>query len=285
MNEIDEQLRKENVPIHSRCIRAGGEYSRRYSLKFYIALENDSGTLGNYSDEYVGGHIEGWYNRRYGDRQNIDMSLGSTALILRGDLWKLKLPYFLGRVRFAIERDLSKHNKAVITTQKLPVFNILPMIDGLTQELAWHLTDNECKNILIIFSSMLHSFQLINGLKDYPYFLEIETDISTAVTVMFASRPHFGQSKWASSQAAEKFIKCLLKSRNVPFPKNHNLQTLADLASKEGVRLDTDVVSKASTAAGVRYGEIQVTADEAVQAHYASLVIGQQISHAVGKKI
>lgn len=132
---------------------------------------------------------------------------------------------------------------------------------------------------------MLNSFQLVRELKTYPYFNEIQTDISTAVTVLFAPQPHFGQSKWASCQAAEKLIKYFLKSRNIHFPNTHKLQSLADLASKEGVELDTVALSKASVAAGVRYGEIPVTAEEAVQAHYASLVIGQQIFHAVEKKV
>lgn len=85
------------------------------------------------------------------------------------------------------------------------------------------------------------------------------------------------QSKWSSSQAAEKLLKCFLRSSEIDFPRSHNLRALSKLAAEKGVKIDDAEIEHASANTGLRYGESSATQVEATLAHYASLVIAQRV--------
>lgn len=283
MQSIDELMQREGVPIHGRGLRAGLEYARRHGLTLKFARTGQSGTPGNYSDQYADAHIRDWIDARYGDRQNISWGPGKVVVLLRGDPWALRLPLIYGSVRLVVERDLDRYSSepAVSTGGPLPIVNILPLIEGLPKALAAQLTNTECQEIFRIFRLSLDNMRAIERLKGQPFAPEIQSDITAALTHMLSVPPHFGQSKWASCQAAEKAIKCLLKVRNAEFPWSHRLQSLAALAETQGVQLDATAIAHASVPAGVRYGEMVVGLEEAFNAHHASLLIGQQVSTAL----
>lgn len=283
MQSIDEQMQGEGVPIHGRGLRAGLEYARRYGLTLKFARTGQSGTPGNYSDQYAEAHVRDWIDARYGDRQNISWGPGKVVILLRGDPWALRLPLIYGSVRLVVERDLDRYSSepAVNTGCPPPIVNILPLIEGLPNTLAAQLTDAECREVFRVFRVSMDNMRAIVRLKGQPFAPEIQSDITAALTHMLSVPPHFGQSKWASCQAAEKAIKCLLKVRNAEFPWSHKLHSLAALAETHGVQLDATAIAHASVPGGVRYGELVVGLDEAFKAHHASLLIGRQVSEAI----
>lgn len=280
MEQIDQKLQRESVPIHARGTRASLEYARLFRLSFPLARGGPAGTPGNYSDKKVDAHIHDWFERRYGARQKIFMGPGRTAVLIRGDPWELRLPLVLGQARFVIERDLDKHKDepSVGVQGRVPVVNVLKLIDSLPQGLAAQLTDQECRDILTVFQNTFECMNAIGNLAGKPYVAEAQADIAAAVTHIFDVPPHYGQSKWASLQAAEKLLKSFLKSHGVPFPKNHDLKGLAKMARSSGASIDDTKISLVSASASVRYGEIPVPLSEALDAHHASLSIGRQIS-------
>ena len=279
MERIDEKLREDAVPIHARGMHAGLEYSRRFHLEFPMACTGQTGTPGNYSDSNVDAHIRDWFSRRYGDRQNIFMGPGKTALLIRGDPWELRLPLIMGQAECVVERNVQRYaNQPPLGENgRLPVVNVLSLIESFPQGLAAQLTDSERWSVLNVFRDTLDCMNAIDHLRDAPFLAEVRADIGAAVAHIFAVPPHYGQSKWASCQASEKLLKSFLKTRGVPFPRNHDLLGLTELARTAGASLDDTIVSHASVSAGARYGEIRVSSEAAVHAHHASLLIGRQI--------
>jgi hypothetical protein len=282
MVEIDESLRAKGVSIHARDTHAGLAYSRRFKLEFPMAMSGTVGTPANFSDRNVDAHIRDWYIRRYGDRLNISLGPGYVAILIRGDPWRLRLPRIFGQVECVVERDLSKHanDRPLGEAGRLPVVNVLGIIEELPQSLALELSDAECGQILQAFGVLLDCMSRIEDLGDGPYLSEVRADITAAVTHVMAVPVHPGQSKWASSQAAEKLIKSFLKVRGIPFRKSHDLSELASSSKSAGLVLKSSLLAAVATPAGVRYGEVAVSLMSAIEAHHASLLIGREVSAA-----
>jgi hypothetical protein len=88
------------------------------------------------------------------------------------------------------------------------------------------------------------------------------------------TNPHYGQSRWASLQFTEKYLKCFLKLKTVAFKKEHKLQIIADLAMKNGApNIPVKAIQDIQCSAATRYGEEKVTLPEAVKAHQASIEV------------
>ena len=83
MEEIDNQLREDGVPIEARPLMAGLMISRRFNCSFSL-------------DSPLGIHINIWFNDRYGDRLKIDLNLGDTVVLIKGDPYKVRFPIAIG---------------------------------------------------------------------------------------------------------------------------------------------------------------------------------------------
>jgi len=282
MIEIDASLRTKGVSIPARDMHAGLVYSRRFKLEFPMATSGMTGTPGNFADRNVEAHIRDWYARRYGGRLKSSQGPGYVVILIREDPWRLRLPLVFGKVAYVAERDLSKHSKdhPLGESGKLPVVNVLGIIEELPQSLASQLSDSECRQILHSFSVLLNCMSHIEDLRDTRYLSEVRADINAAITHLMAIPPHHGQSKWASSQAAEKLVKSFLKVRGIPFRKSHDLSELASVSKGAGLLLSAPLLASVATPAGVRYGELAVSLKSALDSHHSSLLIGRQVSAA-----
>jgi HEPN domain-containing protein len=287
MGEIDAHLRQKYVQIHARAGHAALEYSGRFNLEFSIAKADDVGTPRNYRDAKVGAHIRAWFDRKYGDRQKIFMGPGTTVLLIRGDPWEIRLPLIYGEVECVVERNLEtyRNEPRFGAHGRRPVVNVLSLVRDLPPGLAAQLTDSECWNILKTFRDTLDCMHAVGYLAGKPYIAEVRADVAASVVHLFSLPPHYGQSKWASCQAAEKLLKCLLEVRKVPFPKNHDLEALAVLARQQGAKVDSAAIARVAASASVRYGEVSVSLDEAVAAHYSSLLTAQLVYEAFETKV
>jgi hypothetical protein len=82
----------------------------------------------------------------------------------------------------------------------------------------------------------------------------------------------FGESKWASLQAAEKILKATIEFEGAKFRFGHELATLCEQLDGLGITCEwASLISKIQCSAGIRYGEVTCTRNEAVEAHQASL--------------
>lgn len=82
----------------------------------------------------------------------------------------------------------------------------------------------------------------------------------------------FGESKWASLQAAEKTLKAAIALQGETFPYSHDLTRLATRLIEAGVPVAVQpLVDAIQCTPGIRYGEEACSEAEALAAHQASL--------------
>jgi uncharacterized protein YqgV (UPF0045/DUF77 family) len=280
---IDNELRSSGISIEMRSLHAIAEYATKFDMDIPVPGEAELGAPGDYEGKNVGAHIWNWYSAHYGARQYQYMGPGSVVILLREDPWEIRLPLILGEVTYVVERDLSRYvNSPQVTTNGIhPIVNILTSVCELPAGLANTLSNDECAAIVDRFEMGLDCLRAINEMIHMPYVTESLSDIATAVRHIVSVPSHFGQSKWASAQAAEKLIKSFLKCKEIPFPFSHDIEKLHLLAVPAGLgAIGIATIDALQTKAGVRYGEVPVTLIEAIEAHLASLKVGKLVATA-----
>lgn len=204
------------------------------------------------------------------------------GVMLRGDLWRMEFPVAYGTARIECSKDLNKERPSVtIATDDKPLtINPLEYIIGLTQEYATTLTDEELDGICNQFFFGFNSFKRIDEVFDRGELTrQARSDLLASANHLFDNPPSYGLSKWASLQAAEKFIKQFIIEKQGTPPKHHNLRPLATIAESHGLRkLPEYWLDDIQCSAEVRYGGINVTAQEAVEAQHATLQVCEHIA-------
>lgn len=274
IKEIDEGFKKQNIPIFQRPLCAIREICIRQKISLNVVPYGPA-VPGLYTGDSLVAHVHEWYKKRYGDRLKIDFSPGSSAILIKGDPWKIKLPLLFGRAKFVFDPDLEKFKEEPKTKINEPIIaNPLNCIEKFTTEIAKSLSKQEMQELAQFFMLAFEILKSLVEIKRKPYIPEAKADLDSAVNNIFSSPPHYGQSKWASLQFTEKLFKCFLELKNVSFPKKHDLKKLSYLASKNGLpAISPSVIQDIQCPAGVRYGEIAVTLNEAILAHHSSLKV------------
>lgn len=193
------------------------------------------------------------------------------AIVIRHTIWCLTLPILYGRYKAFC--DPNYEGDDTHSHDSVSEINVLTCIKGIDPEIGAHLSRDEQMRLLQFFVSSMNFIQSICYIKDRPFMREAVADLQAAVNHLVQSPHHYGQSKWASQQMVEKFLKSFLHAKGcLPIPKTHALHTLAARASDYGLdRLDPHALEDIVCKAGVRYGELTVTGVEAIRAHHASL--------------
>jgi hypothetical protein len=284
MEQIDQILKDNGIPIPSRPLRAVRDVSIRLKTEIIVAPEPVPPIPGRYDRLTLAAHINSWYQTRYGDRLKIHFGPGSVALLIRGDPWKMVLPRILGSVNCNCDPDLEKDRKAprIMRSPQRLNYNVLCCIEDFPAGLASSLTENERLEILQFFVKAHESLQSIETISDKPYVGEAIADLQSASASILARPPQYGLSKWSSLQFVEKLLKSFLELKKAPIPKHHNVEKIAQFAKAYGLALsDAALLASVQCTAGVRYGEVQVTLDEAVSAHHVSLDLGRQLAEQI----
>lgn len=269
MQEIDRELQSETVPFTARSMEAW----RRFSSVFRLSLT---------TRDPLSKKIFDWFNRWYGERAKITGQLGSMGVMLRGDVWLMEFPLAYGTARIQCSRDLNKERPPVIigTHGNPPTINPVEFIVGLTQEYASTLTDEELEGISNQFFFGFTAFNRIHEAFDRSELTrQARSDLVASSNHLFHNPPSYGLSKWASLQTAEKVIKQFIIEKGGTPPRHHNLKQLATLAESLGLRqLPEHLLDDIQCSAEVRYGGINVTAQEAVEAQHATLQVCEDIA-------
>jgi len=270
IEEINASLIRDNVSIPLRPMSAISKFYVNH--KIYAPVVPDGPPIpGDYNGDSLSAHINEWYQKKYGDRLKINFSPGSAALLIRGDAWRIDFPLLYGKFRMAFDRDLQKPG------------NALRLIKGLTPEYAKSLSPNDLQEIARFFCLAFDAIQRLCEIARDPLIETARSDLISAVNNIFIQHPNYGQSKWASLQFSEKLLKCFIKKSGGNYPKRgHNLKLLAKLAVDKGLQiLPTSIINKIQCSARVRYGEEEVSLNDAIEAHHASLVICSVLAPAI----
>jgi hypothetical protein len=108
---------------------------------------------------------------------------------------------------------------------------------------------------------------------------QAKADIKVTLSHLFSSPPNYGLSKWSSLQAVEKFIKAYIERRGNTPPFSHDLARLATDAELLGLpTVPRTDLAKIQCSADVRYGQIPVGLNEAVEAHQTAISVCAEIS-------
>ncbi|WP_061499438.1 HEPN domain-containing protein [Acetobacter malorum] len=268
MAEIDLKLTNEGVDIPSRPISAVREISLKYSLS--MPLGGDLSRLPPELRENAGlsEAINQWYRRTYGDRLHVNPCLGRMVILLDGDLYVLRVPRIFGSVNFVLTRQWSP-NPGI--GRGPSTCNIVQLIDGLTMAKAKLLSDVALDAIGAAFKIVLPAASTLES-TDHPLMLIAQGDVEAAVNGLMARGGRFGESKWASLQAAEKVLKAAIERAGAKYGFTHELSGLCKTLADTGLHFDADnQVAAIQCKPGIRYGEESCTRNEALAAHRASL--------------
>lgn len=259
LREIDDKLKLEGVPPHMRAVRAVKEFSARFGVKSYV-LDLAPVKPGEVilKTDYPK-RIHAWFREVYGKRLPMQRS-AKVAVFAHGDLWEMLIPFGYGRLPID-PCDCLTH----LTSARLALFTNADRREAHYQFALGH-------GVRAAFDRFRKSNQS---------FIEAETDWTTAVALLTAQTPNFGQSRWASLQMCEKFMKGLIVLFGEGDPRQrHDLEKLhGELAkSVEGLNL-MHLVSRLECLPAVRYGEVLSTQEQAYSAHKAGL----QLVYALAK--
>ncbi|MGH9941168.1 MAG: HEPN domain-containing protein [Pyrinomonadaceae bacterium] len=273
LEAIDKELRDEGVPVTARQLKGWLKFSSRFGLGLKMS-------------DPLSQKVMDWFEVRYGDKLKIDYATGEIAVMIRGDLFKMRVPTMYGTVQVICDprfwMDKLGMQIAVNENGPLPVVNVLNCIDELTESYALTFTLDEQRELFQIFQFANEASQAIDKPSGAPFINEAKGDIQASIAHLFEERPQFGLSKWASLQAVEKFIKAFLSKMGVTPPFTHDLQRLAIMAASHGLaQLAPADLGKIQCSAEVRYGRIVVSAQEAIEAHHTALKVCSEIARSL----
>jgi HEPN domain len=271
MEEIDKDMRDNGIPVTARQLKGWLKFSSRFGLGLMMS-------------DPLSQRVMDWFETRYGDLLKVDRTFGNLPVIIRNDIYRLRVPMFGGKIEFICDPRFWMPEPptqiAVKPTDPLPRVNVLNCIDGLTESYALTLTLEEQKQIVLVLTGNIKHLMAIDKVSSLePLIKQGKGDLKAAITHLFERPPLYGLSKWGSLQAVEKFLKAFMSSKGVTFPHNHNLQALANLAEANGFpTLSSTNIANVQCSAGVRYGGIVVLPTDAVEAYYSAINICGQIA-------
>jgi hypothetical protein len=246
---VNQRLIDDGVDVEARPMRAWMMVQRE--LKVAIAMPAPGSE-----------RIFAWFKHVYGERLKVDFSPGRVLVMLRGDAWAMKLPRVFG------------------TPPPIP---FVRMIEKSTEALILSLTADELDGLRRIARQAMAAFSAMEN--KLP--LEVQADWRTAVDQVVANHHCYGLSKWSSQQAVEKVLSAyVVKNGGNPRPRRppgfhaHSLEPLVAEAERVGLQpVDRQLLAQAECSADARYpGRVNVTVQEAVAAHQASILISGAIA-------
>jgi len=270
---IDEEMRDEGIPITARQIKGWLKFSAHFGLGLKMS-------------DPLSQKVMDWFEVRYGDKLKVDYATGEIAVMIRGDLFKMRVPTMYGTVQVICDprfwMDKPGMQIAVNEDDPLPEGNVLNCIDELTESYALTFTLDEQRKLFHTFQFANEASQTIDQIKSVPFIDEAKGDIQASITHLFVESPQYGLSKWASLQAVEKFIKAYISKTGIIPPFTHDLQRLANLAATHGLPPISPVdLGKIQCAADVRYGRVAVSPQESIEAHHAALKVCAEIARSL----
>lgn len=282
LREIDQNLKEQGLKPHQRSMHAVVAFAQQFNLSMPIVpLSKKSPTLSDdieKNDQYTK-IIYDWYDKMYGDGQNVDPSEKSRVVVLAdGDIWELPIPLLYGEARIIASNDFLI-NSSKISSAPIMI-NACQELKNITPMRLKTFSDGDVKEVFEMFNLGFEVKAAFDKFREADSgFVEAENDWSAAVMHLTTREPAHGQSRWSSLQMAEKFMKGLLRAiGDVPVKDirncGHNLgrlhglleQTIPDLSLR-------NLIEKITCSDQVRYGEVASTREQSYAAHKAALAL------------
>lgn len=270
---IDARLVEDGIPVHARSFRAFRLLAPTYSGPM-LGYGIDRRDFGEYEGPNLLEKINAWYKDQYGSRFNAPTDRGKVPVLLRNEIFLIRIPLAFGR----------------------PEIQILPPVNGLTPAMAKSLSSSECEKIRNHFVEgygLTYEFEDLssqieadarNGIerKDNPFLASALGDKITAADCLEGNIDTNG-AVFHSQQLAEKMLKAILlhaKSMSEEGIKkrfNHRIQKVfEDVASdtRSPPAITSAVQAIARYGMDIRYTSARIEKAEAVNAFWAGLRVG-----------
>lgn len=292
MREIDRRLQSESVPIVGRVIRGIGEASKMLAAGLPVSVPKRDPVAGAYEGDDLVMRMSQWFDAQYGERLLMNTSRGRVAVLVRNDVWILKIPWLIGQVRLLASRTIPSDNPEPRAFRAddpkhigapPPLYNILDSVTGLPAGLRQDLSEEELSALLFTFETGINAYGALRSIQEIQYIREgIADHLATADHLAGGQLGHLGPARWSALQAVEKVYKALLAACGGPIPHTHDLAKLSERAEQFGMHgADPDLINAVQCTAAVRYGELPVTLAEAVAAHHAALDLSWYIAEEI----
>jgi len=276
IREIDDELKAAGVHPVGRPLQAIMRFGTRFGVSMPLGSPKLSlpGMLEEnrpYTDM-----IYAWYETVYGDQVKMDPS-ASARVVVRADsdLWELRLPIIFGSAAIYLSRTLDEERER--EGLRPSAYNPCNSLSKITQARLNQFNDDDLREVFDQFIAGMAVRQAFSRFSaTNHFFTEAQADWMTAVMHMTSQRPSYGQSRWASLQLAEKFMKGLLTVIGDvnPVPHTHRLEVLHKALEQSIMGLDTkSLLLDIQCTAAVRYGEEPSTQAQAYSAHRNSLLL------------
>ncbi len=219
-------------------------------------------------------NVLAWFRVRYGDRLKTDLSPGAFVWLLRGDPWKVRLPYIVGDVHLVCVPDLKAFAEPPKrwTNPDPVILNVLSCVEDLPASVAAVLAEEERQDLLRFFPIAYRTRSDLLGISDPSLVPKAREDLAAAVMHLMSGEPGYGMARWASLQAVEKLMKAMLHATGLKSKRTHDLMGLATIIKDRGIAdPDRSLLAAVQCTASVRYGEERVPLSDAIHAHHASI--------------
>lgn len=237
-----------------------------------------------------------WYREMYGNRLNHFYELGFSVVELGGALWRFAVPQvFGGRCEYVTDKNLEyfgtdSEGKPLRKGEEVWVIgtpvkiNCLACVDELPQGMAIKLSDAQlndflqwCRTTVTGISWFVNLFWRVEY-GDKRLFYTAFNDYKSSCTNLLQGR--FVQSRWDSTQAAEKLMKGILQVLSGSFNTGHNLEKIRkEISNKKiDVRLDKNLLDTIYWPPSGRYAEKPTTPSEALKANHGVLVLACELA-------
>ena len=284
VEDIDREMAAEGIKIPAPPFIAGLKVAKRYGVVLNACPPQRSPKPNCFEPLEISIRIHVWFEQRYGERVKVPFHIGRVVLPLRGALYLINCPTAYGTVRFVCEPHSFGQKRETIGVDEPPPCNMVDLIEDLTPDFACSLTGEEVIKIGVAFVTGMGAYSALGVVSDVEYVREAVGDFDAAVFHLMEHRPQPGLSKWASLQAVEKLIKAYISQRGEAVRRTHSLQGLYDQATSLGhPTAPQQYLTDVQCPAGVRYGEIAVSVEEAVKAHLVSLELCEVTAQCIGQ--
>ena len=216
LKTVDEELTREQFPLEGRHTHALLRLSQRLKTKITSQPDDELYKL-----------VMSWYEKKYGSKVKAAQTVGVLAILIRGELYKMTIPLLRGQAQIVVDPNVETRKRVQKSEAPDPdVVYVLNCIEALTLEQARKLSPVELKELMLYFSWGLGAFQSINLFSGSPVTREAAADLRSAVDHLFEQPRACGKSKWASLQAAEKFVRGYIAWKGGAADKQHGLAEL-----------------------------------------------------------
>lgn len=274
MTSLDRHLASLHLEPFQRDLNAALVVSSTLGLSGTPILGGAGDRGAPFSPRDLLARVHDWFVETYGNRMKMDMSPGTTLLLLHGNLWKYRMPRLWGSMQVFVDRNLDNEGRTLATKKSEPAsYNALRSLDGMTQAYANKLTDTELATIHRSFIASFQAMLCLDGLRGHALFDQAKADYRHSVDALFSGH-ELGKARWETAQCAEKVLKGLLARDGHDYPtkggRGHDLVHLGNLVKEKlGITLAAQLLTTIKCAAAVRYGETPSSRDEALAAHDA----------------